>query len=73
MGTNLNEDVCFRQVKGRVSDFGDKNSVDLWVMLEVLNNLEALRLARGAVDKRLPHPVGVVLEGKDIVRKLQNN
>ena len=57
--SDLNQYVGLGQIEGCVGDFGDENSVDFGVMLEVLQDLHPLVLRRRAVNIRLPHPNGV--------------
>lgn len=69
MGGDLDEDIRLRQVEAGVRDLGHKDSVDLGVVLKVLEDLYSLRLAGRAVDVGLVQGRGVVLEGVNVVRE----
>jgi len=69
---NLDQDVCVRQVEGRVSYFTDEDGVHFRVQFEILKDLKSLILRGRPVNVRFVHFDRVMLQCEDVVRKYNN-
>jgi hypothetical protein len=61
---DLDETGGLREVDGRVTDLGEEDGADGRVVLEAVENADALNLRGSAVDERLAELDGVRLRGR---------
>ena len=66
---DLNEHVGVRQVERRVGHLRHEDGVHLWIVLKVLQDLEAFVLRRRSVDVGTVEADGVVLQSEHVVRE----
>lgn len=67
MSTDLNQNVCFREIDGRVSDLGHEDCVDFCVSAEILEDLHSLILVDFPEEERLLRSLRVLLQGAHVV------
>ena len=69
MWRNLDQDVCVRQVEGRVGYFTNEDGVHFGVQFEIFKDLKSLILRGWPVNVRFVHLDCVMLQCEDVVRK----